>query len=48
MKIPRKFKDNPAKASELDYATIHEFTKGVIDSFVVLMKNNYMESESPI
>lgn len=35
-------------SSELDYSTVDEFTKGVIDAFVVLIKNNYMESKSPI
>ena len=34
--------------SELDYATADEFTKGVINAFVGLMKKNYMKAESPV
>lgn len=35
-------------ASELDYSTADEFTKSIIDAFVVLMKKNYIKVNSPI
>ena len=35
-------------SSELDYAAADELTKGIIDAFVILMKNNYMKPEYPI